>query len=198
MRYATDARWQTRGSLHWSRTGAFGLARLSRVGLLAALAAALANLAIFLLGKNLLGIAFVLPHPWPWSPAAPLSGVLVAAASVASGIGVAILVAALAWVVQRPIRTFQVVAAVVVLLSLGGPLSLPASVEPATKLALSVMHLAAAVVIVGVLTLGIRQPERPDGREHGSSIQPKWFEGGPSRPLVQAALPEGTRRKGQR
>ncbi len=38
----TPVLWQTRGRLHRSRTGAFGLARLPRVGLLAALLAALA------------------------------------------------------------------------------------------------------------------------------------------------------------
>ena len=165
MRYATDALWPTQARPQSSQTGAFSFARLSRVGLLAALAAASTTLVLFALGKNLLGVSFVLPHPWPWSPAAPLPAILVAAASAASGIAAAIILVALTQVVRHPVRVFQVVAIVAALLSLGGPLSLPESVELTTKLALSVMHLAAAVVIASILTLGAHEPERAADRE---------------------------------
>ena len=165
MRCATDALWQTQARPQWSQTGALSFARLSRVGLLAALAAATTNLALFVLGMNLLGVSFVLPNPWPWSPAAPLPAILVAVASAAPGIAAAIILVALAQVVRRPVWVFQVVAIVAALLSLGGPLSLPGSVELTTKLALSVMHLAAAVLIASILTLGVQERERAADRE---------------------------------
>jgi hypothetical protein len=58
---------------------------------------------------------------------------------------------------RRGLRIFQAVAAVLALLSLGGPLSLP--IDGGTIAALASMHLAAAVSIVGVLTiLSARQP----------------------------------------
>lgn len=80
---------------------------------------------------------------------------LVSAAGALAGIGV------YAWLrrrVQRPIRTFLVVAAVVLLVSFAAPFLLPA-LTAGQILVLEIMHLIVAVITVGVLVNSARRIE---------------------------------------
>ncbi len=52
---------------------------------------------------------------------------------------------------RRPIRTFRIVAAVVLVLSFATPLTIPGA-PLSMILTLELMHVVAAVVIVGILT----------------------------------------------
>jgi hypothetical protein len=61
----------------------------------------------------------------------------------------AALFAVLGRFVRQPVRAFVAIAAVFLLLSLGGPLSLP--VTTGVKLALAAMHLIAGVLITALL-----------------------------------------------
>jgi uncharacterized protein DUF6069 len=63
----------------------------------------------------------------------------------------ALLIAVMGRLTRRPIRTFRVVAAVVLVLSFATPFTLPGA--PVAMIAASLlMHVIAAVVITGVLT----------------------------------------------
>lgn len=70
--------------------------------------------------------------------------------SAAVAIAAALLLIFLARFVAHPIRWFQIIALIVLVLSFAGPFSIP--VDTATKLALSAMHLVAALAIVWVLS----------------------------------------------
>ena len=123
--------------------------KLWRAGLLAAAAAAVANMIIWAIERILLGLALPVPQG-AGNEIAPLPVVMVVVVSAVAAIAATLLLAILNRFVQRPIRIFQGIAAVALLLSLGGPLSLP--VDIATKVGLSAMHVVAAAAIVGVFT----------------------------------------------
>ena len=123
--------------------------KLWRAGLLAAAAAAVANMIIWAIERMLLGLALPVPQG-AGNEIAPLPVVMVVVVSAVAAIAATLLLAILNRFVQRPIRIFQGIAAVALLLSVGGPLSLP--VDIANKVGLSAMHVAAAAAIVGVFT----------------------------------------------
>ncbi len=125
--------------------------RVLQTGLVVAIAAALVNVMVFVLAGDLLGIPFVFPYPGQGGPAAPLPITLVIMASVLPAIGAALLLAVLARMTRRSLRSFLIVGLVFLIVSLGAPLSLPVAL--ATKLALSTMHLVAAAIIIGGLTV---------------------------------------------
>jgi Family of unknown function (DUF6069) len=130
--------------------------RVWRAGLLAAAVAAVANAIVFTIERMALGLSLPVPQG-AGAEMAPLSVVMVVVVSVVVGIGATLLLAILNRFVRRPIRIFQGIAAVALLLSFGGPLSLPADI--ATKVGLSTMHLVAAAAIVGLLTGMSRVPK---------------------------------------
>lgn len=122
--------------------------RLWLAALAAAGIAAIANIAIWLLA-GALAVPLNIQVGGPQSPVVPLGAGPVIVMSVVP----ALLGAALLWLLNRftarPRLVFQVVAVVVLLLSLAGPLLLPVAL--ANKLVLSLMHVVAAAVIVSVL-----------------------------------------------
>jgi hypothetical protein len=124
------------------------LSRLLWVAPLAGLVAGLANLLLFLLLRAA-GLEFLMPLGGPGSALQPLPAFMPVVASFAPALGAAAVYAGLGRFVRQPARAFVIVAAVFLLLSLGGPLSLP--VTTAVKLALSAMHLIAGVIITGLL-----------------------------------------------
>lgn len=124
--------------------------RLLWVGPLAGLVAAIANLIIFGLAKNVVGIPFVIPLFGPGSPLEPLPAFMVIAGCLIPALGAAIVLWILGKFASRPLRIFWIVSVLFLILSLGLPLPLP--VDLPTKLALNLMHTVAAVAIVGVLT----------------------------------------------
>lgn len=123
--------------------------RLPRAAITGALLAATANAIIFLVATGALGLAVEVQMGGPQSPVTPLTVVPVILMSAIPAALAAGLLWLLARFVARPFFVFQIVAAVLALLSLGGPLSL--QVGPASKAVLGLMHIVAAVAIVGAL-----------------------------------------------
>jgi hypothetical protein len=118
---------------------------LPRVALVTALAAVVANLALWAVARGPLGVSPAFP---------PLQS---AAATVVAGV-VGILAATAAFALirrlaPRPVAAFRVVAVVALLLSLGGPMS--ARAEPGGSggavAVLVAMHVVTAVIAVGFL-----------------------------------------------
>jgi hypothetical protein len=72
-------------------------------------------------------------------------------ASFVPAIGATLLLAVLRPFTRRPLRILQVIAAVILLLSLGGPLTL--SVGGAEKVLMIVIHLVTAASIVATLSI---------------------------------------------
>lgn len=125
------------------------------VALAAGVVAFISNLIVFFVAQNILGLSLMIPPPSDNTVLEPLSVGLLFVTNIVPAIGATILLAILARFVARPFRVFQIIAAVFLLVSFGGPISLP--VETSTIVVLSVMHVVAAVAIVGVLTRLARQ-----------------------------------------
>ena len=139
-----------------SRSTRSDVAHYLGMGLRAAALASVVNVAIYALGKALFNLPFMVPMQTSAEPN-PLPLVMVILMSAVPGVLAAGVLYGLNRFFRSGLRIFQAVAAVVALLSLGGPLSLP--IDAGTIAALASMHLAAAVSIVGVLTtLSARQP----------------------------------------
>jgi hypothetical protein len=136
-------------STNLSQTKRIVFGRLWWVGPLAAAAAAVANVIVFMIEKNLFGLEFIMPLQ-PGAEAAPLTVVPVIVTSVIPAIAATILFAVLGRFTRRPILIFQIIALLFLIVSFGGPLNLP--VDAATKAGLGVMHIGAWAAIVGVLT----------------------------------------------
>ncbi len=81
----------------------------------------------------------------------PLTVGMVAIASVIGAVGAAIVFAVIGLFARRPVRVFRIVAVVVLVLSFATPLTI-ASAPLSMILSMEVMHVAAWVVIVGLLT----------------------------------------------
>ena len=131
--------------------------RLWRTGVLAAALAAAAGVVI-----RTIGVAVgTVPASYQMLQPAPVIVISVLAALVATG-----LLAALAQWVRRPLRTFHIIALMGLLLSFGGPLQAGTgmmqggAVDGATVATMLVMHVVAAAIIVGLLTMRGRAPGR--------------------------------------
>ncbi|KPV49883.1 hypothetical protein SE17_30120 [Kouleothrix aurantiaca] len=122
--------------------------RLWLLALAAAGIAAVVNLLIWLLA-GMINIPLNVQMGGPEAPVVPLSAGPVIVMSVVPAIAGAALLWLLGRVTARPFRWFTIIAVVVLLLSLAGPLLLPVAL--ANKLVLSLMHVVAAGVIVGIL-----------------------------------------------
>lgn len=133
---------------------------LWRAGWLAVVVAAVANAIVFAMEKSLFGLPMLVALI-PGTAPAPLPWLLVIGTSVVAAIGATLLLALLVRAqrtpAQRPLRWFQIIAVIVLILSFWGPLTTEA--DAATKVALAVMHVVAAVAIVGVLSTQARSRE---------------------------------------
>lgn len=125
--------------------------KLWQAGGIAAVSAVVANLIFWFLITRVLQMELMVFAQGPGTPLIPVAAGMVILTSAVPAIGAAILLTILDKFVARPFRVFQIIAAVFLLLSLGGPFSLPAEVPISTKLILSAMHGIAAAAIVGVL-----------------------------------------------
>lgn len=141
-------------SLKTAPAGRLDLRRLLWAAPLAGVVALVLNAVVYLVAQGPLGITLVVPGPNGPTPE-PLPLIAVAAASLVPALGAGALLAVLSRFTARPLFIFQIVAAVFLLLSLGGPLSLPA--PQAVRFALTVMHLTTAAAIVGTLSAAVRQ-----------------------------------------
>ncbi len=128
------------------------IGKLWRVGLTAVVGAALANLVFFLITKNVFGVPYIIPMGGPSGPLTSLPAVIIIMFNVVPAIGATILLAVLGKFLSRPLRVFWIISIVVFLISFMLPLTLPSSVATSTKIGLSLMHIIAAPVIIGVLT----------------------------------------------
>lgn len=124
--------------------------RFVLAGLLAAVAAAVSNAFVYFaaLGLGFIPQGFLIRMT---SGEMPLTVSLVAITSVGGAVGAAVVFAVVGLFARRPVRLFRIVAAVALVLSFAMPLTIPGA-PVATILSLEVMHIVAAVVIVGLLT----------------------------------------------
>jgi hypothetical protein len=119
---------------------------------IAGLTAFIANLVIYYVGQNLLGVSLMIPQsPGSGTALVPLTIGPILGASIVPAIGAAVLLAVLGRFVNRPFRVFQIIAAVFLLLSFGGPLFLP--VGGTEKIVMASMHLATAAAVVAILSV---------------------------------------------
>ncbi len=131
------------------------LGKLWKVGLAAALGAAMANLVFFWITKGLFDIPYIIPMGGPSGPLRALPAALIIVFNVVPAVGATILLAILGRFLSRPFRLFWIISLGVLLVSFMLPLSLPSTVATSTQIGLGLMHIIAASVIVGVLsTLG--------------------------------------------
>jgi len=126
--------------------------KLLWVGPRAAVAAFVAVDVVFGIA-GLFGVPLEVMAPPTYETLSPMEVSFIAQATIPPAIGATILLAILGRFTRRPFLIFQIIAAVFLLLSFGGPLSLP--VSGVVKMVLGLIHIVAAGTIVGVLsTLG--------------------------------------------
>lgn len=128
------------------------ISKLWRVGLVAAVGAAIANLVFFWITKIVFSIPYLIPMGGPGGPLGSLPAVVIIMFNVVPAIGATLLLAILGKFLSRPFRVFWIISVVVFLASFMLPLNLPSVVGTSTRIGLSLMHIIAAAVIVGVLT----------------------------------------------
>jgi hypothetical protein len=119
-------------------------------GALAALVCAVVNLIIYFAVPALFNFSLDVPLMGPGSAVQQLPFYMVLVVSVLTSFGAAGVLAMLNRFTSRPITIFRIVAAVLLVLSLGAPFSLPVALN--IRLTLAAMHLAAAAIITYFLT----------------------------------------------
>jgi hypothetical protein len=124
--------------------------RLLWAALLAVLLAAVTNAQVYFAasGLGIVSRGVLLPSPMGLSP---LTVGMVVTASVVGAIGAALVFAIIGLLARRPVRLFRIVAAVVLVLSLIPPTTIP-SVPLVMRITLGVMHVVTWAVSVGLLT----------------------------------------------
>jgi len=132
------------------KTERISFSRLLWVGPAAGVVAAVANLIVFVVAQNLVGIMLLGPAGPGSMEMIPIPAIMVVIMSVIPAIGATILLAVLGKFLARPIRVFWIISVVFLLISFASPLGLPVNV--AVKVTLNLMHVVAAVAIVGILT----------------------------------------------
>ena len=131
-----------------------GMHRLARYGLLAVIATSIVNVIVLLLG---LGV-FEFPSEFVAGPFGPLAMGPVVVNSAVAAIGATLVYGVVSRYSGRPNRTFTIIAGVVLVLSFAMFLAPDLSGAPPSVFALlAVMHVTAAVTIVGVLTRAMTQ-----------------------------------------
>jgi hypothetical protein len=127
-----------------------GTGSLLRAGAVAALVAAVANLLVYYAVPALFGFELAFSWQGPGSEAARLPAFMVVMTTVLAAIGATAVLAIVRRLSRRPVAIFRGIAAAVLLLSFGGPLSQGAA--PAVTLTLLAMHILAAAAITYFLT----------------------------------------------
>jgi Family of unknown function (DUF6069) len=134
--------------------------RLPPVALLVAFGAAVANAIVYSAASGLGLIPQDILVPGPGGEQ-PLTAALVVIGSVVGAIGGAGVFGLIGMFARRPVRTFCIVATVVLVLSLATPLTIPGA-PLSMVLSLEAMHVAAWAVTVGLLTTLARRTEPVD------------------------------------
>ncbi len=135
----------------------FSVQQVVSAGAIAAVVAAIANLIVYFLADPIAKISTDFPV------ANPISVIM---SCVFGTIGATIVLMLLNRFTQNPLRNFQIVSVVALLLSLGGPLnagSMPMPGMPAPTssviVVLVIMHVVAAAAIVGTLTFRLQKTQ---------------------------------------
>jgi hypothetical protein len=132
--------------------GRVGRGGLVSAGLLAALVAAALNVVVYLVAVA----TGTMPQDVGVNGQGPITLPMVATMSMLGAVCATVVYALVGRFARRPVRVFRVVAALALVLSFGGPLSIAGA--PAAMIAtLLLMHVVAATVIVGLLTTLARQ-----------------------------------------
>ena len=121
--------------------------RLLWVGPLAAISAAIANAVVYFVASAL----GAMPQDFVVEGSGPITLAPVVFSSSIGAVGAAMVFAIVALLARRPIRTFRIVSAVVLVLSFVTPLTIPGA-PLSMILTLELMHVVAAVIITGMLT----------------------------------------------
>jgi hypothetical protein len=124
--------------------GKAGIGRALIVGLVAGLVAGIANLVVYFISRAL-GAPFLVPLGDPTSTPVDLPIIAVVVASTIPGLVAGLLYWALGRFTGNATRIFLIISAVVALVSLFPPMTLP--IDLGTRLSLSLMHLVAAPII---------------------------------------------------
>ena len=114
---------------------------------LVAVSAAAANAAVYFVA-SVLGM---MSRDFVVQGSGPLTLAPVVFSSLVGAVGAAVIFAIVALLARRPLRTFRIVAAVGLVLSFAAPLTIPEA-PLSMILVLELMHVVAAVIIVGILT----------------------------------------------
>ena len=121
--------------------------RLLWAGPLAAISAAVANAVVYFVASAL----GAMPQDFVVQDSGPITIAPVVFSSLIGAAGAILVFAVVALLSRRPIRTFRILAAAALVLSFATPLTIPGA-PLAMILTLELMHVVAAVVIVGILT----------------------------------------------
>lgn len=132
-----------------TKSRAVATGRLWWAGALAALLASVVNLVIYFAFPAIFN--FTLAIPLSSSQPEQLPFIVVIVVTVLASLVATGLMALLKLTTNRPVTIFRVVAAVILLASLGGPFSLPVALS--IQLTLSVMHILTAAIIIYFLTV---------------------------------------------
>lgn len=136
-------------SISSTKSPAVASGHLWRSGALAALLASVVNLIIYFAVPAIFNFTLAIPLTSAQPEQLPIVVVIVItvlASLVATG-----LMALLVRTTKRPVTVFRVVAAILLLVSLGGPFSLPVALG--IQLTLSVMHILTAAIIIYLITV---------------------------------------------
>jgi hypothetical protein len=124
--------------------------RVLRSGLVATAVALVVNVLIWWVGGNILGISFTASPPLGSAEAFHVTAANVVIDTLVGGVAATLVFALIVRVFAHPVRPFLVISGLVLLASFLMPLLL--ETDASTKAALSLMHIVAAVIIVGGLT----------------------------------------------
>jgi len=123
--------------------------RLFYAGSISAALAVVVNLAVYFISRNLFGIDYVIPPPPGSNDAFTVSATNVVLDTVIMALGATLVYALFSKFSSHPVRLFLILSVVVLGLSFIFPLLLPVGLP--MKFSLSLMHLAAAAIIVARL-----------------------------------------------
>ena len=121
--------------------------RLVPAGALALVLAAAANAVVYLVASSL----GAMPQDVDANGQGPITLPMVAATSAAGAVAGTLVYALIGRFARRPVRVFRAVSALALVLSFAGPMTIPGA-PPAMVAALLLMHVVAAIAVVGPLT----------------------------------------------
>lgn len=127
------------------------ISKLLQAGLIGGVIGAVGSFIVYLIG-GAMGIPFQILPPGT-TELAPLPVPMIAIANIVPALIAAGVLALLARFVSQPVRPFQIISVVILVLSFASPFAQPAEVTMGTKLALNLMHIVAAGAIVWALTM---------------------------------------------